>query len=97
VSWARKNFATLSMLASFIGKRPDTDFTQFPSPRVTLPEYVKFDVAGSYSLIRTSSKKSGIDLTFRVDNALDKKYEDVFGFPAPRRTYLVGARVEGAM
>lgn len=97
VNWARKNFASLSLLGSFIGKRPDTDFTQFPSPRVMLPEYVKVDVAGSYSLIRTGSKKSGVNLTFRVDNAIDKKYEDVFGFPAPRRTYLIGARLEGAM
>lgn len=97
VSWARKNEASLSLMASVIGERPDMDFTQFPSPVVMLPAYAKFDAAGSYSLIRTSSKKSGVDLTVRVDNALNRKYEDVFGFPAPRRTYLIGARIEGAM
>jgi outer membrane cobalamin receptor len=73
------------------------DFNQFPAARVTLPSYVKLDLAGSYSLIRTGSKKSGLDITVRVDNALDRKYEDVFGYPAPKRTWLVGARIEGAM
>lgn len=97
LSWVRRNYASLSVLASVIGERPDLDFSQFPSPTVMLPAYTKLDVAGSYSLIRSSSKKSGIDLTLRLDNALDKKYEDVLGFPAPRRTYLIGARIEGAM
>jgi len=96
VSWAKNNAGSLSALASVVGKRPDTDFSQFPSPTVTLPAYVKLDVAGSYSLIRSSSGKSGVDLTVRVDNATGRKYEDVFGFPAPRRTWLIGARIEAA-
>jgi len=84
-------------MGSYVGERSDMDFTQFPSPVVTLPEYVKADLAGSYSLFRSSSRKASIDITLRVDNVLDRKYEDVFGFPAPRRTYLVGARIGGAM
>ena len=97
LTWSRPRVATLSVMGSYVGERPDMDFTQFPSPVVTLPEYVKVDVAGSYSLFKSGSRKSSIDLTVRIDNTLDKKYEDVFGFPAPRRTYLVGARIGGAM
>jgi outer membrane receptor protein involved in Fe transport len=33
-----------------------------------------------------------LSLTIRVDNALNRKYEDVLNFPAPRRTILIGAR-----
>jgi outer membrane receptor protein involved in Fe transport len=73
------------------------DFTHFPSPVVTLPDYVKLDLAGSRSLLRSGSGRSGIDLTVRIDNALNRKYEDVFRFPAPGRTWLIGARIEGAL
>jgi outer membrane cobalamin receptor len=97
LSWSRPRVASVSFLGSYAGERPDMDFNQFPAARVTLPSYVKLDLAGSYSLIRTGSKKSGIDITVRVDNALDRKYEDVFGYPAPKRTWLVGARIEVAM
>lgn len=97
LNWSRANKASFSALASVVGERPDMDFTRFPSPVVTLPTYVKLDLAGSQNLLRGASKKSSMDLTVRVDNALDKKYQDVFGFPAPRRTWLVGARIRGAM
>ncbi len=97
LTWARPNKTSFSALASVIGKRPDMDFSQFPSPVVTLPAYVKLDLAGSHSVIHSSSRKSGIDLTVRVDNVTDRKYQDVFGFPAPRRTWLAGARIRGAM
>jgi len=97
LTWSKPNAASFSALASVIGERPDMDFAQFPSPVVMLPAYVKLDLAGSYSLIHSSSRKASLDLTARVDNALDKKYQDVFGFPAPRRTWLAGARIRGAM
>jgi vitamin B12 transporter len=97
LTWTRLNEASFSALASVIGKRPDMDFSQFPSPVVTLPAYVKLDLAGSYSILHSGSKKTGIDITLRVDNATDRKYQDVFGFPSPRRTWLAGARIRGAM
>ncbi|HEX6574195.1 MAG TPA: TonB-dependent receptor [Gemmatimonadaceae bacterium] len=97
IAWNRARETGLSVIASYIGDRPDLDFTQFPSPLVTLPAYYKVDVAGHQRLLRSGSGKSLISLTFRVDNVLDRKYEDVFNFPAPRRTWLIGARIEGAM
>jgi outer membrane cobalamin receptor len=86
----------LSVIANYVGERPDYDFNQFPSPLVTLPAYTKVDVAASHSLFRSGSG-FGLSATVRVDNVLDKKYEDVLHYPAPRRTYLVGARVSGAL
>ena len=34
----------------------------------------------------------GINLVARFDNLLDRQYEAVFGYPAPRRSFAVGVR-----
>ena len=76
---------------SFVGKRPDVDFAQLPAPRVTLPTYTKLDLSADYELTPTGN--GGLTLNARLENALDKRYEDVLHFNAPRRTILVGARM----
>ncbi|MGI8547018.1 MAG: TonB-dependent receptor plug domain-containing protein [Gemmatimonadaceae bacterium] len=91
VSYAAKAGWFASLNATYVGKRPDMDFAVFPSPTVTLPAYVKLDLAGSVDLLRTASRT--LALTARVDNALDRPYEDVLHFPAPRRTVLIGGRI----
>ena len=97
LTWSRARAGSFSLLGSYVGERPDLDFAEFPAKRVTLPAYVKLDLAGSVALMRSEARRSALSMTFRVDNVLDRKYEDVLRFPAPRRTYLVGARLEGAM
>ena len=97
ILWNRARKASISLTGSYVGERPDLDFAQFPSPQVTLPSYYKVDVAGHYAILRSGSGRSTLALTFRVDNALDREYEDVLNFPAPRRTWLIGARIGGAM
>jgi outer membrane cobalamin receptor len=83
--------------ANHVGKRPDLDFAQFPSPVVTLPAYTKVDVAASYALFHSATGKSSLGLTARVDNFFDKRYEDVLRFTSPGRTILVGARLSGSL
>jgi outer membrane cobalamin receptor len=73
-----------------VGKRPDLDFTQFPSPRVTLPAYTKVDLSAEYPLSVRSL--SGLSLNARIDNLFDRRYEEVLHFATPRRTFFVGAR-----
>lgn len=97
VTWARNGSGSLSLIASYVGDRPDVDFVQFPSPTVTLPAYTKLDIAGSRDVVRDAQGKGAISLTIRVENLLDKKYEDVLNFPAPRRTFLFGARYTGSL
>jgi vitamin B12 transporter len=80
--------------ADYVGKRADTDFSQFPSPTLTLAPYVKLGLSGSLRVFRTD--KTSLSLTARVDNALDRKYQDVFNFPAPGRAVLIGARISAA-
>jgi outer membrane cobalamin receptor len=75
---------------SFVGKRADADFAQFPSPRVTLPAYTRLDLSAEIPIAARS--RGALSLNARLENALNKRYEDVLHFPAPGRTFLVGAR-----
>jgi vitamin B12 transporter len=75
---------------NFVGKRADTDFAQFPSPRVTLPAYTKLDISAELPIGARSP--SGLTLNARVENVLNKRYEDALHFAAPGRTVLIGAR-----
>lgn len=90
VRYSPHSGANLSVAATYVGARPDIDFAQFPSPRVTLPAYTKVDLAAEYPV--TLFSRSGLALNARVDNVFDRKYEDVLHFATPRRTFFVGAR-----
>jgi outer membrane cobalamin receptor len=90
VSYSRPSSASFGVAMSFVGKRADLDFAQFPSPRVTLPSYTKLDLSADFPL--TAIRRGGLKLSLRLENALDKHYEDVLHFAAPGRTVLIGAR-----
>lgn len=96
LTYQRKGALALSAAASYTGRRPDLDFSEFPSPTVTLPAYTKVDIAGSVDVL----KRQGVTvlaLTGRVENAFDKRYEDVLRFAAPGRVILIGARFTGTL
>lgn len=97
LAYSSPTSASFSVQASYIGKRPDYDFNQFPSPVVTLPAYVKLDVAASLAIFHTATGSSSVSITGRVDNLMDKKYEDVLHYAAARRTFLIGARLTGSL
>lgn len=97
ITWAGNRIGSLSAIANYVGERPDLDFVQFPSPVVDLPAYTRLDLAGSRQIFRAGSGNGGVSVTFRVDNALNRKYEGVLHFPAPRRTFLLGARYSGSL
>ena len=90
VSYAVPSSASLGASVSYVGKRPDTDFAQFPSPRVTLPSYTKLDLSAELPI--TGAHRGGLKLSGRIENAFDKRYEDVLHYAAPGRTILIGAR-----
>ena len=90
VNYSRPASAGVGAALNFVGKRADTDFAQFPSPRVTLPAYTKLDISAEVPIAMRS--RGGLTLNARVENALNKRYEDALHFAAPGRTLLVGAR-----
>ncbi|MBA3403148.1 MAG: TonB-dependent receptor, partial [Gemmatimonadaceae bacterium] len=87
---------SLSATANYVGKRPDLDFREFPSPVVTLPSYTRLDLAGSIDVLRVR-RAPALALTARVENVFDKRYEDVLNFAAPGRVILIGARYTGSL
>lgn len=84
---------SVSASVGIVGKRPDIDFAEFPSPRVTLPGYTKTDVSVELPVAGASGK--GLTLNARVENLFDTRYEDVLYFRAPGRILFAGARAVG--
>jgi outer membrane cobalamin receptor len=74
----------------FVGARDDRDFTN--QARVTLPSYTLLDLSAEASFGSVSRALAPLTLTARIENALDRDYAPSFGFRAPGRTVLVGAR-----
>jgi vitamin B12 transporter len=75
----------------FVGERDDRDFTN--DVRVELPACALLDLSGEWRLSSLSPSLSPMTLTARIENALDREYQPAFGFTAPGRTVLVGAKV----
>ena len=80
----------LGVTMRYVGSRDDRDFAN--DIRVELPAYTLFDVNGEVSLEALGRGMSPFTLTARVENALDRDYQSAFGFDAPGRRVLVGAR-----
>jgi vitamin B12 transporter len=74
----------------YVGARDDRDFEG--ERRVTLPAYTLLDLSATLALAPVSRALAPFALTARVENALDRDYQTIFGFAAPGRTVLVGAR-----
>lgn len=90
LSYARPRGASLGTAVSYVGKRPDLDFAQFPSPRVTLSAYTKVDLSAEYPL--SGPGRAGLTFSARIENVFNRRYEDVLNFATPGRTVLIGAR-----
>ena len=80
-----------SVTAQYVGDRDDEDFSTFPGTRVTLPSYVRVDVAGQWVLLAGHGRS--LAATLKVENLFDARYEQVLHFPARRRALLVGVRL----
>lgn len=93
----RRPETSLHLEVATIGDRGDRDFsdevTFIPKP-VTLPSYTVVGMAGNLGILRRRGNAvPDVVLTARVDNLFDRKYQQIFGFASPRRTFLVGARI----
>jgi outer membrane cobalamin receptor len=73
--------STLSLLATYVGSRPDVDPASFSGARLTLPAYV-------LASVRYTQALGPGTLQVGVDNVFDVAYESVAGYPAPGRTVL---------
>lgn len=88
---ARALTGTLSLI--YAGDRDDLDFTDpsnFAGSRVVLPSHTTLDGSASY---RLPARRADASILLRVSNLLDRRYAEVFNFPAPRRLVWLGASV----
>ena len=70
--------------ASFVGRRPDSDFDGFNIDHAA--GYVRADLGGWYAV------HPRITLYANVDNALDRRYNEVVGYPALPVNFRAGVR-----
>ncbi|PZN95281.1 MAG: hypothetical protein DCF31_06970 [Alphaproteobacteria bacterium] len=83
-AWASKTF-DLAASAAITGARDDTDFARFVTVR--LAPYTLLTVSGA---IHVTPR---VDVTGRIENALDRSYQDVFAYRTPGLTVHGGVRV----
>ncbi|MFL5403291.1 MAG: TonB-dependent receptor [Gemmatimonadales bacterium] len=86
--------ATLGGSVTYVGKRDDVDFNQFPSRRAELPGYALVDLAGEIELVRSGPGRPGVSGVLRIENLFDKRYDQVVGFSGRRRGVFGGARFQ---
>ena len=76
----------LSLTASWIGERPDSDPLTFAP--ATNPAYTTLDLGVRFRAA------SWLTPYLRLENALDERYEPALGFPAPGRLVVAGVRLD---
>ena len=81
-----------SLTGIFVGGREDVDVLTMPAQRVHLAGYAKLDAAIAYDLLRDVAHFRTLTLFGKARNFTDERYEDFFGFSAPRATFLIGLR-----
>ena len=77
---------------TYVGRRDDVDFNQFPSLRVELPGYALIDLAGEIDLIPTAGLRPAVSAVARVENLFNARYDQVVGFAGRSRGVFGGAR-----
>lgn len=82
--------ATASLVVTYNGRRPDTAFSPpfFASSLIDLDDVWLVGIAGSYKII------PNLTLFGRVENALDQKYQEIFGYQSARAAAYVGIKVD---
>jgi vitamin B12 transporter len=73
-----------NLAASFVGKRTDSDFFGFGIDHVA--GYVRVDIGGWYAFT------SRVTASMNIQNALNKSYEEVTGYPSLGVNFRAGMR-----
>jgi len=78
----------LNVNVNYNGKQLDNFFSPvtFTLDRVVIPSFTVVDMAAGWRLTKS------LDLTARVSNLLDEKYEEILGFVRPGRAVYAGLR-----
>lgn len=61
----------------YTGEREDKNFSSYPVERVVLADYTLINIAAHYDLLEF------LRIYGRIDNLLDKQYEEIYGYGTP--------------
>jgi vitamin B12 transporter len=75
-----------NMGGSFVGRRPDSDFFVLPTPVDHAAGYARVDLGGWYAF------HPRVTAYVNIENVLDKKYNEVVGYPALPINFRAGLR-----
>jgi vitamin B12 transporter len=81
------NNGNVNLGVIYVGKRDDLDFSISPSRRVKLNQYTLVNLAVSYDITKN------FQLFGRVENLLDKEYEEAKGFGTPGLSFFGGMKL----
>lgn len=84
-----RRLGTLQLMAQHVGQRADQDFATFPSRRVVLPAFRRYDISWDVPFGRAPSAPA---VTLRIENASNAMYQQIFGFAQPGRVVMLGLR-----
>ena len=70
----------------YIGKRDDKDFSTYPAKDITLKSYTLVDLIADYDI------SNSFQIYAKVNNLLDKKYQQVLGYGTSERAFYAGIR-----
>ncbi len=84
---------TLNGNVRWTGSRFDRDFSTWPASPVELSSYTLLSVGAEVNVLTAKGGRPGFDLNIRGENLLNETYQEVFGFHAPGRAFLVGIRM----
>lgn len=90
--WSLGARGSFTSTVSYVGRRDDVDFGTFPGTRRVLAGYALLDLGLELPVLIDAGALSGLTITARVENALDREYQPAYGFRAPGRAVVVGAR-----
>ncbi len=79
--------ANVNLNVLYAGPRDDWDFSAWPAARVSLDNYTLVNVALAYDVTER------VQLIARVENLLDKEYEEAFGFGSLGLGVYAGVKV----
>ena len=79
---------------TYVGRRDDVDFNQFPSQRVGLPGYALVDLSGEVAVVHAAGIRPGISAVARVENLFNARYDQVVGFAGRSGGVFGGARFQ---
>jgi vitamin B12 transporter len=84
-----RRLGTLQVMAQHVGQRADQDFAPFPSRRVVLPAFQRYDVSWDVPFGREPAAPA---VTLRLENATNTAFQQIVGFAQPGRVVLLGLR-----